>query len=129
MGARGRVAMLGELEENKLVPSKRLAEKIFSCMLCGACKNLCPTGINIPEVIYQGRAKLKNSFAKGLFLRTALRYSLSRTDTVFSVLRNMQKFFYQPLYHRGILPYIPEITSKPFKNSFQVYKKFKSSAE
>jgi len=125
MGARGRVAMLGELEESKLVPSKRLAEKIFSCMLCGACKNLCPTGINIPEVIYQGRAKLKNSFAKGLFLRTALRYSLSRTDTVFSVLRNMQKLFYQPLYHRGILPYIPEITSEPFKNSFQVYKKFK----
>jgi len=125
MGARGRIAMLGELEEKQLVPTKKLAEKIFSCMLCGACRNLCPTGINIPEVIYQGRARLKNLFGRGLLLRTALKYSVPRTDNVFSILRKMQKLFYQPLYHRGVLPYIPEISSEPFKNSFQVYKKFK----
>jgi glycolate oxidase iron-sulfur subunit len=125
MGARGRIAMLGELEEKQLVPTKRLAEKIFSCMLCGACRDLCPTGINIPEVIYQGRARLKNLFSRGRFLRTALRYSVPRTDTVFSILRKMQKLFYQPLYNKGVLPYIPDITSEPFKNSFQVYKKFK----
>lgn len=125
MGARGRVAMLGELEEKRLAPTKNLAEKIFSCMLCGACKNLCPTGINIPEIIYQGRARLKKSFTKGLLLRKTLKYSISRTDTVFSILRGMHRLFYQPLYYRGILPYIPEVTPVPFKSSFQVYKKFK----
>ena len=125
MGARGRIAMLGELEETRIAPTKKLAEKIFSCMLCGACKNLCPTGINIPEVIYQGRSRLKNSFSRGRLLRTILKHSASRLDTVFSILRGMQKFFYQPLYYTGRLPYIPEITREPFKNSFQVYKQFK----
>jgi len=125
MGARGRIAMLGELEETRLAPTKKLAEKIFSCMLCGACKNLCPTGINIPEVIYQGRSRLKNSFSRGRLLRTILKHSASRLDAVFSILRGMQKFFYQPLYYTGRFPYIPEITREPFKNSFQVYKQFK----
>ncbi|MBI5097920.1 MAG: (Fe-S)-binding protein [Nitrospirae bacterium] len=125
MGARGRIAMLGELEETRFAPTKKLAEKIFSCMLCGACKNLCPTGINIPEVIYQGRARLKNSFSRGRLVRTILKHSVSRLDTVFSILRGVQKYFYQPLYYSSLLPYIPEITPEPFKNSFQVYKQFK----
>jgi glycolate oxidase iron-sulfur subunit len=125
MGARGRVAMLGMLEEKQLVPSKRLSEKIFSCMLCGACRGLCPTGIDIPEVIYHGRTRLKDLFSRGRLLRTVLRYSATRTDSVFSIMRKMQKIFYRPLYNRGVLPYFPEITSEPFKNSYQVYKKFK----
>jgi glycolate oxidase iron-sulfur subunit len=124
MGARGRVALLGELEENRLAPTKNLAEKIFSCMLCEACKDLCPTGINIPEVVYQGRARLKESFRKGLLLRKALRYSATRMDSVFKVLRGVQKLFYHPSLFKGI-PYYPEITAEPFKNSVQVYKKMK----
>jgi len=125
MGARGRVAMLGELEEDRLSPTKGLAEKIFSCMLCGACKNLCPTGIDIQEVIYQGRARLKKSFGRGLLLRTALKYSASRMDPAFSILRGLQSVFYGPLFNAGLLPYIPEIAARPFNNSSQVYKNIK----
>jgi glycolate oxidase iron-sulfur subunit len=124
MGARGRVALLGELEADRLPPTKNLAEKIFSCMLCEACKGLCPTGINIPEVVYQGRARLKESFRKGLLLRTALRYSATRMDSVFKILRGLQKVFYHPSLFKSV-PYYPEITAKPFKNSMQVYKKMK----
>ncbi len=124
MGARGRVALLGELEADRLPPSRNLAEKIFSCMLCEACKGLCPTGINIPEVVYQGRARLKESFRKGLFLRTALRYSAARMDSVFTVLRGVQKVFHHPSLFKSF-PYYPEIAAKPFKNSMQVYKKMK----
>ncbi|MBI4848311.1 MAG: (Fe-S)-binding protein [Nitrospirae bacterium] len=126
MGARGRVAMLGELEENRLAPTRKLAEKIFSCMLCGACKNLCPTGINIPEMIYKGRARLKGSFRQGRVIRTALKYSAPRMDAVFAILRGMQKILYRPLFNRGLLPYVPEITSEPFKNSIQVYRSKKA---
>lgn len=123
-GARGRVTLLGELEEDRLPPTKNLAEKIFSCMLCEACKGLCPTGINIPEIVYQGRVRLKDSFRKGLLLRTALRYSATRMDSVFKVLRGVQKVFYHPSLFKGV-PYYPEITARPFKNSVQVYKKMK----
>ena len=127
MGARGRVAMLGELGMKRLAPTGRLAEKIFSCMLCGACKNLCPAGINIPEVIYQGRNLLKNSYRKGRVLRTALKLSMSRLDNAFAIMRVCQKVFYRPLHKAGFLGYVPEITSMPFRKTIQVYKNMKKT--
>jgi len=44
-------------------------------------------------------------------------------DTVFSILRGLQKFFYPPLYKAGRLRYMPEIALSSFKDSAQVYKK------
>ena len=125
MGARGRVAILGELSEERLTPTRKLAEMIYSCMLCGACKGICPTGINIPEMIYEGRSILKNSFGKGRILRKVLRSCMSKPDMAFSILRIMQKLFYQPVQQIGGFRYLPDITSKPFKNSVQVYKNIK----
>lgn len=125
MGARGRVAMLGELDMKRLAPSGRLADMIYSCMLCGACKNLCPAGIDIPEVIYQGRAELKNAYTKGRLLRRVLAHSITRLDTIFPLLRVCQKMFYKPLSKSGLLRTVPDISSEPFKRSGQVYKNIK----
>lgn len=127
MGARGRVAMLGELDMKRLDPTERLADMIFSCMLCGACKKLCPAGIDIPEVMYQGRALLKSSYRRGRFLRKALQLSIERLDTVFAIMRGLQKLFYKPLYGAGLIGYVPEIAATPFKKSFQVYKNIKKT--
>ncbi|MEF9437275.1 MAG: (Fe-S)-binding protein [Candidatus Mariimomonas ferrooxydans] len=122
MGARGRIAMLGALRENELTPTKNLSDKIFSCILCGACGDLCPTGINIPETIYEGRAKLKDHYRRGRLLAKIMKFSLSRTNTFFSVLRGLQKFIYPPLYKAGRLRYIPAMAPSPFKKNTQVYK-------
>jgi len=127
MGARGRVAMLGEMGMKRLAPTGTLAAMIFSCMLCGACKNLCPTGINIPELMYQGRALLKDSYGRGRLYRKALKVSLSRVDVVFALLRGCQKLFYRPLHRAGIVEYIPEIAATPFKQNIQVYKNIKKT--
>lgn len=125
IGARGRVAMLGALLAKRLHPTKRLADMIYSCMLCGACKNVCPAGIDIPELIYQGRIELKNSYRKTRLLRKSLKYTIPRLDNLAPFLRACQKMFYQPLHKAGILRYVPEISAKPFKESTQVYKNTK----
>jgi glycolate oxidase iron-sulfur subunit len=125
MGARGRIAMLEALGEEKLEPTKELAEKIFSCMLCGACSDKCPTGIDIPEMIYHGRTLLKNSYRRNRFFRTALKYSISRLDTVLSILRTGRKVLHLPLMKTGMLRNVPEITSRPFKKRVRVYKNIK----
>ncbi len=125
MGARGRVAMLGELGQKHLDPTKSLAEKIFSCMLCGACKNLCPTGIDIPEVIYQGRTVLRDSFKRGRFLRRALKMSISRLDTLSPLYRIYHTLLHKPLYNAGLVRYLPNTSSKPFNKQAQVYKNMK----
>jgi glycolate oxidase iron-sulfur subunit len=122
MSARGRVAMLGEVYGDRLSHTRRLADKIFSCMLCGACKGLCPTGINIPEAMYQGRAALRKSYKKGRFLGKALKLSVLRPDITFPILRIIQKLLYQPLQGAAGLRYIPPVTSRPFNRTVQVYK-------
>ena len=122
MGARGRIAMLEGLGTEKLEPSKELAEKIFSCMLCGACKDKCPTGIDIPEIIYHGRTLLKRSYRKSRLFRTALKHFISRLDTVLPIIRVGQKLFSRPLQRAGMLRDVPELTSRPFKKRGQVYK-------
>ncbi|MEW6600861.1 MAG: (Fe-S)-binding protein, partial [Nitrospirota bacterium] len=98
------------------------ARMIYSCMLCGACKNLCPAGINIPEVIYQGRTALSKAYGKGRLLRETLKMSLSGFDNIFSVLKWGRRLFYGGLYHSGMIGYVPEISPTPFKNGLQVYK-------
>lgn len=125
MGARGRITMLGALKENRLAPTKTLSDRIFSCILCEACRGLCPTGINIPEAIYHGRANLKDFYSRGRLLRTAVKLSLSKMDTAFSLLRWLQKLSYPLLYKAGSLRYIPNIAPIPFKNTAQVYKNTK----
>lgn len=137
MGARGRVAILGALIGNQLTPTKSLSDRIFSCLLCEACKGTCPLGIDIPEIIYHGRALLKSSFSRAKLLRSLVKFSIPRLDAAFSVLRVLQKLFYQPIYKKRNFPllrglrgvsfrYFPEITSTPFKNISPVYKNQKS---
>jgi glycolate oxidase iron-sulfur subunit len=122
LGARGRIALLGALTENKLPPTKELSDRIFSCILCEACKDLCPTGINISEAIYQGRTDLKNYYRRGRLLRTAMKLSFPRMDSLFVLLKGLYKSLYPFLYKKGKLRYLPDIPPKPFKESLQVYK-------
>jgi len=122
MGARGRITILGELEQKRLHPTRSLSEKIFSCILCEACKDLCPAGINIPEIIYSGRARLKNSYIKGRILAILLKLSISRLDTTFSILRGIQKLLYGSFHKKEMFRYLTMISPRPFKKQFQVYK-------
>jgi len=122
MGARGRIALLQAIYDKRIAPQKKGSEMLFSCMLCGACRDTCPTGIDIPEAIYYARANLKDFHNRKKFLRKAINLSLSRLDVVLPVLRAFQKLFYPILYKTGKLRYIPDITLPPFRNRAQVYK-------
>jgi len=96
-------------------------------MLCEACKGVCPTGINIPEVIYQGRALLKKSFKKGFMSKKALRTAITRMGTSMPFARLFQKLLYRPLSRAFGLRSYPEITSRPFNKNIQVYKNVKKT--
>ena len=94
-------------------------------MLCGACKNLCPTGLNIPELIYQGRAALEGSYKRSRGLRALLKHSISRLGMIMPALRFYQTLIHKPLQRAGLLNYMPDISLKPFHKNVQVYKKIK----
>jgi glycolate oxidase iron-sulfur subunit len=122
MGARGRVAMLGALIRDDLKPTRGLADRIYSCTLCEACRGLCPVGIDIPEVIYNGRALLKRPYKRGRLLRKAMLFSLKRMDMIAPFAKIMQKGLYNPLRRLLRGREFPDITARPFKNRTQVYK-------
>ncbi len=52
--------LIDEYKYNKIEISKRMVELIYSCLLCDACKDRCPSGVDIKENILWMRRKLKD---------------------------------------------------------------------
>jgi glycolate oxidase iron-sulfur subunit len=120
MTARGRLVLLWGLYTGQLKPSAILIDRIFSCILCGACSEMCPPGVEIRDVIYHGRSLLKRSDASRRFLRFLTKFSIQRPDLSFRLLRIAQFMFPQKLKGR-ILPFLPELPESPLKGKNQVF--------
>jgi glycolate oxidase iron-sulfur subunit len=120
MGARGRLVLLWGLSTGQLKPSAILIDRIFSCILCGACSEMCPPGVEIHEVIYHGRSLLLRSDANRRFLRFFTKISTQRPDLSFRLLRIAQFMLPQKLKRR-ILPFVPELPESPLKGESRVF--------
>ncbi|MHA1276065.1 MAG: (Fe-S)-binding protein [Candidatus Helarchaeota archaeon] len=48
---RARITLAGNLYLNKLGITKKTKEAIFSCVLCGICENVCPSGAKVLDTI------------------------------------------------------------------------------
>ncbi|MCL5023142.1 MAG: (Fe-S)-binding protein [Nitrospirae bacterium] len=90
MGARGRLTLLRGLMSGRLKPSAVLRERIFSCILCGACEGLCPPKVDITGVIYHGRRLLQPLDPRMKYLRLLLRFSVKRPMLSFRIARMLQ---------------------------------------
>jgi glycolate oxidase iron-sulfur subunit len=122
MGARGRLVLLWALTAGQLKPSSILNDRIFSCILCGACSGSCPSGVDVPEVIYHGRSLLKSTDTKRRYLRYLTKFSTKRPNLSFRLLRMTQHIVFPYLLKKGILPFRPEIPESTLKEGHQVYK-------
>lgn len=125
LGTRGRLILLRGLVKGEIKPSPLLNERIFSCILCGACAGACPLGVDIPEAMYRGRAFLSRSDKKRRFLRSAAQVSAKWPDHAFKMLRLGERLIFPFLVRRGIIPFSPELAQVPFRKSEQVYKAHK----
>ena len=120
MGARGRLSILLGLSTGKLVSSKILNDRIFSCTLCGACSDLCPLGVDIKEVIYHGRNILKKSDRQRRLLRFLTKLFTKRPDLCFKLLGMTQHMFLPWLSKKGLLPFQAELPDRRFRDNVQV---------
>ena len=105
MGARGRLMLLRGLAGGDIEPSKALDERIFSCMLCGACNSICPLGINITGAIYKYRRDLRAPNNKRTFISLWVKFALKRATTGFRILKFIE----------GVGEVFPVYRLKPFK--------------
>ena len=105
VSARGRLVLLQGLLTGAIKPSPLLNERIFSCILCGACAGKCPLGIDIPEAIYRGRALLSKTDKERKQLRTVAKISTRWPDASFRMLRMSQQLVLPFLYKKGLITY------------------------
>lgn len=121
MSARGRLMIVRALLNGSLAPTEGAREHISSCLLCRACEGLCPLGIDIPEAIYAGRARLSHGDRKLRTLRRIARFATKRPDLSFRIMRLSRPFLMPLLARRGILPVAPDIPEIPFRAMEQVH--------
>ncbi len=122
MGARGRLKLVKGLMTEGLAPSALLCERLYSCILCGACSSICPLGIDIPELIHHGRTMLRNRDKRRRILRYLLKFFTTWPDLSFRILSMGQDFIMPFLSKRKIIPFSPEIPDQPFHTIEQVHK-------
>ncbi len=120
MGARGRIRLIRELNAGRLRPSAELNERIFSCILCGACSGTCPLGVHIPEAICRGRERLKDSDRKRRYLRFLIKIATTWPDPAFRAMRMARHVILPFLARRGMIPFVPDLPDAPFRRSEQV---------
>lgn len=90
MSARGRLMLLKKYYSGDIGYSDTLKQRIFSCILCGACNSLCPLGINITEAIYNGRKEFRKITKNKGILEFLIRLSFNRTERTMRALRILQ---------------------------------------
>lgn len=56
--ARGKLALLESVETGSMNPSKRLANILSRCLLCGACSQICANQVQTTRIIQSGRNRL-----------------------------------------------------------------------
>ncbi len=122
MGARGRIMLLHGFITGKLAPSDLLNERIFSCILCGACSASCPLGVDVTASIYRGRALLADADKKRRYLRYLARYLVRYPDFAFRIARLSQYLLSPRLVKMGIIPFSPRLPEAPFRKAEQVLK-------
>lgn len=55
---RGKLSLIEANREGRLPYSARLEELLSYCLLCGACTNACPAGVNVDGSVQQARTRL-----------------------------------------------------------------------
>ena len=121
MCARGRLALLWKFSSGKLAASPILNDRIFSCTLCGICSGLCPSGIDIKEILYHGRSLLRKTDKKRRYLRFLTHFITKRPKFCFRLLTITQHFVFPYLFKKGVLPFKPNLSEHHLKDKMKVY--------
>jgi heterodisulfide reductase subunit D len=57
---RGKIALLRALAEGQLDAGTELASRYYDCLLCGACTNICPSGVPLEEILQTARDDMQH---------------------------------------------------------------------
>ena len=122
MGARGRIMLLMALMSGRVEPSPLLNDRIFSCILCGACTSACPLGVDVGEAMYRGRELLCRTDRGRKHLRSAVKFVLRRPELTFRLLHMGRRVLLERLVKKGAVPFLPDLPRSALEREEQVFK-------
>jgi glycolate oxidase iron-sulfur subunit len=122
MTARGRVMLLLGLFTGRLTPTPELNERIFSCLLCGACERHCPLRVDVTGAMYRGRALLKDSDTTRRLLRFLAKAAFSRPGLCHHIGKLAQPVIGPVLDRWRVLSHRPSLAAVPLRNEPQVHR-------
>jgi glycolate oxidase iron-sulfur subunit len=114
LSARGRLAMLHAFEAGKLGKGRGLMEKLFSCLLCGACEKRCSPSVPIQDIFYHSRQKFSHLYQRNNLLAGLTKLALSNTDTAAACFRGLQHIAELSPFEIDSLSSVPHVAKVPF---------------
>lgn len=121
LSPRGRLKLLWAVSAGELRPSQETVNRVFSCLLCGACSDQCSAGVNILESFYQGRSLLRKNDRSGWLLGKAVKFALSRPELSRNLFRLSQPFIRSSLVRKGLLDRSFRVDGDPLQKSGTVF--------
>ena len=61
LSPRGKVALYRAVDEDGLGVGEVYADKFYTCLMCEACREVCPSGVELDVILNQSRADLAHS--------------------------------------------------------------------
>lgn len=115
-GPRGRLLLLYETLVNENAIDQSIIDRVYSCLLCGACEGVCPSGVDVIEALLLGRFIIKRYDRRGRFLRRFLSYGSRRpvwTYRLFLLLKDLLNpiLVKKGIIHRGLELDMPPLHS------------------
>ncbi len=105
MSARGRVMLVRALLKGELEHSKELAQRLYSCLLCGLCEPPCPVGVDVTGIVYLGLSELGGLDPRGRVLRNLTREGFLHPKRTFGVGKILNPLLGPVAKKVGIVPF------------------------
>lgn len=121
MSARGRVVLVGEVLAGRIQPSARVAERLFSCLLCGICEPSCPVGVKITDVVYHGLSVLAPHMPRGRWTREAMARVFANPARWWR-LAQFARPLLPGLMKRAGVPFALDLPAEPLRDGLVIYR-------
>ncbi len=115
MGARGRVMLVRALVRGELQPTELLAQRLYSCLLCGLCEPLCPVGVDVTGIVYHGLAQLEMHDPRGSLMRKIQREGFMHPARTFSAGRILNPVLGAIAKKAGLVPFDIKLPKSPLR--------------
>ena len=121
MGARGRVMLVRALVRGELEPAPLLAQRLYSCLLCGLCEPLCPVGVDVTGIVYHGLARLGAFDPRGSLVRKLQREGFLHPARTFSAGKILNPVLGPVAKKAGLVPFDIKLPKHPLKRKQSVF--------